>query len=111
MAIPEKLSTNKIYSGQHWAAMKEHKDLYHSCLLPFRKHIVKKYPVDITYIFRFAGKKLDTTNCTYMVKMLEDGMIHNKILENDSPEFVESTTIIVHDGDRDEVEIIIAEPQ
>lgn len=43
----------------------------------------------------------------YMAKMLEDSLVINGILEDDSPEFVSSTTIYSHKGKVDEVEIYI----
>lgn len=105
--IPEKISTNKIYSGLHWATRKRHADLYHKSLIEFKGQKVKTYPVEITYIFNFKSKPLDTTNCTYMVKMLEDGLIQNGIIENDSPEYVSFTGIYSQKADEDLIEISI----
>lgn len=105
--LPENVSTNAIYSGLHWSKRKKLADLYHWSLAQFKNQAVKEYPVDINYIFTFKGKPLDTTNCTYMAKMLEDGLVKNGVIGNDSPEYVAFTGIYSQKGDRDEVEIII----
>jgi hypothetical protein len=106
--LPEKVSTNKIYAGQHWTKRKKLADLYHNSLLPFRKLKAKDYPVNINYIFTFKSKPLDTTNCSYMVKLIEDGLVKNEILIDDSPEYVSFTGIYSQKGEEDLVEIIIA---
>lgn len=109
MPLPEKVSTNKIYDGTHWSKRSGLKNVYQRAMLPYRSKVVKKYPVDITYIFTFVSKPLDTTNCTYMVKLLEDGLVAHGVLKGDSLYYVESTTINVKTGDEDCVEICIAE--
>lgn len=109
--LPEKISTDKIYAGVHWAVRKKWADMYHPLLLPYRnKVVVKKYPVSVSYIFKFKGRLLDSSNCSFMAKLLEDSMVKNKIIEDDSPDFVEETSYISQKGEIDEVEIIISEP-
>jgi hypothetical protein len=105
--LPQKVSTNKIYAGTHWAKRKSLADLYHECLIEYKGQTIKDTPVEITYIFNFKGKPLDTTNCTYMAKLLEDGLVKQGILEDDSPEFVAGTHIYSQKGKVDEVEILI----
>ena len=104
--IPEKVSTNTIYAGGiHWHKRKDLADLYHLSLYPHKNHKVQKYPIEITYRFTFKGKILDTTNCTYMAKLLEDGMVANMILENDDTLHVKGTHIYAKKGKKDTVEI------
>ena len=43
----------------------------------------------------------------YMAKMLEDSLVLNGVIENDSPEYVSFTGIYSQKGERDEVEINI----
>ena len=105
--LPEKVSANTIYAGQHWSKRKKLADLYHQSLLEHRNKKIKSYPVEITYIFNFKSKPLDTTNCMYMAKMLEDSLVLNGVIENDSPEYVSFTGIYSQKGERDEVEINI----
>lgn len=105
--LPEKVSTNQIYAGMHWAKRKKLADLYHQSLIEHRNKTVKEYPVEITYIFNFKSKPLDTTNCTFMVKMLEDGLIAHGILKDDNPDHVSFTGIYSQKGSKDEVTINI----
>lgn len=106
--LPEKVSTNEIYAGVHWRKRQKLADLYHHSLIEYRLlHHTQKYPVDITYIFRFKGRLLDCDNCSYMAKLLKDGLRKWKIIEDDSPEFVQSVTLISQKGKKDEVEIIV----
>jgi hypothetical protein len=105
--LPEKVSTNQIYSGIHWAKRKKLADLYHQSLLEHRKKEITEYPVEITYIFDFKAKPLDTTNCTFMVKMLEDSLVLNGILKDDDPKHVSFTGIYSQKGTKDEVTITI----
>lgn len=105
--LPEKVSTNAIYAGLHWSKRKKLADLYHASLIEYRNKPINKYPVDVTYIFRFKGRLLDCDNCSYMAKLLKDGLRHWKIIEDDTPEFVQSVTLLSQKGSKDEVEILI----
>lgn len=105
--LPEKVSTNQIYAGMHWSKRKKLSDLYHQSLIEHRQKKVEEYPVEITYIFNFKSKPLDTTNCTFMVKMLEDGLIAHGILKDDTPDHVSFTGIYSQKGSTDEVTINI----
>jgi len=107
MPIPEKVSTNDIYAGVHWRKRKNLADLYHMSLFNYKNKQVKDYPVDISYIFSFKGRTLDCDNCSYMAKLLKDGLRKWKIITDDSPEFVQSVTLMSQKGKRDEVEIVI----
>lgn len=107
MPLPEKVSTNDIYAGVHWSKRKLLANTYHLSLIEHRSFKVKDYPVDITYIFSFKGKLLDCDNCSYMAKLLKDGLRAWEIIEDDSPQFVQSVTLISQKGKKDEVEIII----
>ena len=94
VTIPEKVSLNKIYAGMHWRARQELADLYHQEFLELRgKCKVTEYPVTIKYDWHFVGNPLDTLNCAFMSKMLEDGMVAKKILEDDAVKFVRRSII------------------
>lgn len=109
MIVPEKVSSNKAYSGfKHWSVRNKLKDLYHASLLPYRNKIkVAKFPVKITYDFEWSGRILDTTNQFFMIKMLEDGMVGIGLLPDDTPEFVHETTSRSRKGKEDVVTIFI----
>lgn len=90
-----KTSTNKIYAGQHWTKRKSSADAILSIATYFCRPIqsVKSYPVEISYRFVFTTRALDTTNCSYMVKMFEDALRTLKVIEDDSPLYVAKTII------------------
>lgn len=93
-----KVSTNKIYAGQHWSKRKESADAILGIARWFCRPIqkIESYPVEICYKFVFVTKALDTTNCSYMVKMLEDALRSLEILKDDSPQYVARTIIESH---------------
>ncbi len=94
ITIPEKVSLNKVYAGIHWRKRQELAQLYHEELLEIKGKIkVSQYPVHITYDFHFTGNALDTLNCALMAKMLEDGLVGIKAMEDDSPDYVRTSTI------------------
>lgn len=105
--IPEKLSTNKIYSGIHWTKRNQHKNLYRNYFLDIKPNQNYEFPVEITYIFRFKSKWLDNTNATYMAKLIEDSLIKQGFIPDDSPDYVNGTHIFCYKGNRDEVDIHI----
>lgn len=107
--LPEKVSTNAIYAGMHWAKRKRIADHYHLAVLEEVSKLEKQieYPVDITYVFNFKGNPLDTTNCTFMVKMIEDGLVQAGLLADDDPTHIQCTTIYSQKGPTDFVEVTI----
>lgn len=90
-----KVSTNKIYAGQHWSKRKKDADSIASIARWFFRPIqkIESYPVEIRYKFFFVSRALDTTNCSYLVKCIEDALRAFEILKDDSPKFVERTII------------------
>ena len=64
------------------------------------------YPVTITYHFQFNGRRLDSTNCGYMAKMIEDALIHCDVIPDDAPKYVKQS-IYITDGGDNEVDVII----
>ena len=93
--IPEKISLNRLYSGIHWAKRVQLKDLYHS-FIRFQRLEPQEltYPVEITYTFTWKTRGLDSTNCAFMVKMLEDGLVLTGVLQGDGPKHVRKTTTV-----------------
>ena len=90
-SIPEKISTNKIYSGVHWRTRNKHKDLFRN--VKFEGQEVTEFPVHITYDFTTIGRQMDSTNLSYMAKLVEDALVKKNILPDDSPKYVRYTTM------------------
>lgn len=104
--IPEKVSNNQIFGGGHWGKRARLCDLYDNYLVdvpPYKG----EYPVEIWYLFTFKSKILDTTNCGGMMKLLEDALVANKVLPDDSPKYVRRSIVEVQKGAKDTVEILI----
>ena len=107
--LPEKISTNSIYSGTHWTKRSQQKQLYRHSLCYIKPEKVFSYPVTIDYLFTFKSRPLDTTNCAYMAKLIEDSLVHNKVLDDDSPKYVKTSRITSQKGEVDSVIVHIIE--
>ena len=84
-----KVSSNKIYAGIHYRVRKKLKDDY----LLLTKKLFKslnpvKGKVNIDFTFYFSSTCLDSSNCSFMAKMLEDSLVTYGVLENDTIKFV-----------------------
>ncbi len=105
VTLPLKISTNPYYR-LYWRKKHEVNNLYYNYFID-KKYKIDKYPVEITYRFTFKSRPLDSTNCSAMVKMIEDALIKNGTLKDDSPKYVKGTHIYSEKGERDDVEITI----
>ena len=88
-----KLSTNKIYNCRHWKLRNDDKNNYHNYYVPiFRMKLnpVVFYPLHIDYVFKFKKTPLDSSNCSYMGKLIEDCLIISNIIKNDNPKHVKT---------------------
>jgi len=110
LPIPLKLSLNVIYAGVHYRVRKQHKDLYRELVWALvREKYTGEYPVIITYHFKFKGRKLDSSNCAYLVKLMEDGLVHADVIPDDNRKYVAGSFSFVDEGkwDEDQVDITI----
>lgn len=105
MPLPQKVSTNAIYAGMHWAKRKKIADTYHRAILPFKGLKIYTPVQRLLFTFTFKGKLLDCSNCSFMAKCLEDAMVMNGLLPNDTPAEVRSIAILVLKGNEDRVTI------
>lgn len=100
-----KHSLNKIYAGMPWPIRKRNKDNYTRLIKEQCKHVFPKdKEYSVSYDFFFKTRALDVSNCTYMLKMIED-----VIFEDDSYKIVKCLNITSQKGDRDYVRIEIYE--
>lgn len=110
--LPEKISVNQAMR-MHFRMWARKVEEYHTQVNYFIGGIepIESYPVEITYNFSFLSKPLDTSNCAFMVKVIEDALVRKGILKNDDPCFVMCTHITSRKhSDKsvgDHVEIII----
>jgi len=103
LPLPVKISTN-VALRKHWAKRNEIVREFHKAMLQYKG--IKVYtPALLSFTFTFKGKVLDWTNCSFMAKSLEDGMVNARMLPNDTPDYVFAGIIKAKKGDRDSVRI------
>lgn len=84
-----KVSTNKIYAGMHWKARKTLKDQFLWLTLNAMKKMTPQAgKVDLEFVFYFKSRPLDSSNCAFAAKMLEDCLVHHGVLKGDSIDYV-----------------------
>ena len=106
--LPEKVSTNTIYAGVHWSVRQKHTVLFQNYLWHLKGKInIKTYPVEISYRFTFKRNPLDTTNVSYMAKLLEDALVVHRVIDGDNPSHVAATHVYSEKGPEDAVTIEI----
>lgn len=80
-----KYSSNKIYAGLHWTQRKKIKE---SFLWLTKSAFSRLQPieslVDLEFEFYFVKNALDSSNCSFMAKMLEDCLVEFGVLKSDT---------------------------
>jgi IS30 family transposase len=102
-----KVSTNRIYSWIHWTQRKKIADFYH--YLSYHdckqlKQITKK--VNLRFEFYFTSRALDSSNCSYIGKCLEDWLVRNWLLKDDTNKFIWAVTYQSYTLTKEEKEYI-----
>lgn len=90
-------SSNTIYAGVHWTVRKKQADEIHEMvgwLVKGKKPFDK--PVEITCEF---GGRLDIDNCSYVAKLIVDGLRKNGILKDDTRKYVQGLHLLPWDGE------------
>lgn len=97
-------SANKIYAGTHWTMRKKQADEVHEMVGWLTRGKEKfQSPVNITCEFNC---RLDIDNCSYMAKLIIDGLRHNGVIHDDTKKYVSSLTLKFWDGDGIRVEVV-----
>ena len=96
-----KVSSNKIYSGCHWRTRARLKEDYLLLTNPFKKLAPIKDKVDLEFSFFFKRNALDSSNCSYMGKMLEDCLVTHGVLKNDTIKEVGKVSYSSEKGEKD----------
>ena len=100
-----KISTNKFYSGMHWTKRKKIKDVYKYLVRSeYKGQFLKDKQYEVEYTFYFKSRALDATNCSMMVKLIED-----ILFEDDKWDIITSVTMKSRKSKEDYVEIKIEE--
>jgi hypothetical protein len=103
----EKISTNEIYGGVHWSKRNKHKEnMLYDCI-DFKKVGFIDCKVNIHMDFYFKSHSLDSSNCSYMAKMIEDCLVKYGVLKDDSIKYVSKFSLESHKGTLNYVNIAI----
>jgi hypothetical protein len=100
--LPKKISTNeyyKLFHGSRTVIKKEYQEYVWAALVGKRKKITD-YPINVTYDFYLTGRPLDWVNLSAMTKMIEDALVINGVLENDSPKYISQGMMIYNKSKR-----------
>ena len=95
--LPKKISLNP-YLRMHFFPRNElNKEFYLAVKEGVQKFKTKpiKEQVNIHFTFYLKGKLLDWDNTIGMVKTIQDGLVHEGILEDDSNKFIKQGTSLV----------------
>lgn len=105
-----KVSSNTIYSGKHWTFRDNLKKDY---LLLTANYFKKLKPctskINLDFKFYFKGKTLDSSNCSFMIKMIEDCLTHYNIIKDDTIKYIGKISVESFKGTEDLCEIVLSE--
>lgn len=106
--IPQ-VSLNQIYKGIHWDARRRYKDEWRAAFTGWH---TQKFttPVHITYVFE-QKYVMDSSNLAFMVKLIEDSLVEDQVIQNDDPNFVLSTHMIPVKSKRNSVTVFITDEE
>lgn len=90
-----KFSTNKAWSCPHWGIRSGMRNRWHSLITEAvsKSKFVVPNPADFSYVFSFPANALDSTNCSVMVKMVEDSLVEAGCMEDDTSELVRQVSM------------------
>lgn len=104
-----KISTNQIYAGVHWTKRNKHKQDFILLTNGMKRLQPVEGVVDLDFVFTFKKNALDSSNCSYVVKLLEDCLVHHGILKDDTIKFVRKVSMESRKGEFDGCQIKILE--
>jgi hypothetical protein len=93
--IPEKISLNQIYAGVHWRKRQEWaEDMHWAVVAANLPPYGGPFPIDCRYRFKFHGKQLDSSNASFLMKLVEDGLVHAGVLPDDNRQYVRWVSVL-----------------
>ena len=105
-----KMSTNKIYAGIHYRTRTKHKENYRLITKTiFNKLEPIEGKVDLSFTFYFAKNALDSSNCSYMAKMIEDCLVEYGVLKDDTIKYVGKFSVTSFKSENKEKDYCILE--
>lgn len=105
-----KISTNKIYAGTHWTYRNKVKQDYLTWFLSYKNKIPKfDYKVNLSFKFYFKKRGYDSSNLSYMIKIIEDCLVKYGIFKDDTRKYVGCVSMESLKGKQDFCELTITE--
>lgn len=84
-----KVSTNKIYSWIHWKQREKIADYFHNLVLDDCKQLKPiTHKVNLDFKFYYKSRYLDSSNNSFVWKMLEDGLVKGWLLKDDDNKYI-----------------------
>lgn len=99
-----KVSSNDTYAGMHWTKRTKLKNQYKAIVRLQWRSIFKVKRYKVSYKFIFKKNPLDASNCSVMLKMIED-----ILFEKDNWNLIDIGEILSRKGEEDEVIIKVEE--
>lgn len=106
--IPQ-VSLNQIYKGIHWNERKRYKDQWREAFTGWHDEKFTT-PVHITYVFE-QKYVMDSSNLAFMVKLIEDALVQDQVIQDDSPAHVLSSHMIPLKAKRNAVTVFITDEE
>lgn len=105
--IDMKVSTNEIYAGKHWTHRNKIKNFYRLiCKQAIRSQGIKpmtSFPVRVSFSFVFKSRLFDCSNCSFLAKVIEDSIVKEGLLPDDSPKYIRPMILDSEKGKKDMV--------
>ncbi len=106
--LPIKVSTNSIYSWIHFSQRKRIADMFHEITREDCKEFKQlQEKVDILFQFFFQTRYLDSSNCSFIWKCIEDGLVKNGLLKDDTNKYIGKVTyesVLIDKKERKKIE-------
>ena len=106
--ITSKDSTNRVYSGLHYRTRMKIADYWHNLVrAEIMSQLPKRKPFDVPVIIEFRFRsKLDISNHSFLVKMIEDAL-KGVLIHDDTQKYVKGIVMMACKDDDEEGDIIV----
>lgn len=84
------VSLNEIYKGIHWSKRKEYKEEWRAAFMGIHNGAKFDKPVWVYYAFGMKNP-MDSSNLAFMEKLIEDSLVKDGVMADDTPKFVRCT--------------------
>lgn len=99
--LPDKVTTNAYYAAHYLKRSNIKQGFKEAAILAARnKGKIDEYPINVTYSFHLIGRPVDWVNLSAMAKMIEDGLVQAKVIEDDAPKFISQGMLIYNKSKR-----------